>query len=117
MKRFALALVLVLAAAVATAAERHSGRVVAVDPAAGTLRLDELVEGVGTETREVERTVRLSPGINIQILRPAAPDAARWPNAWERRPLAIEEVKPGDFVTITIAGDEAIALDVVRPGN
>src|SRR3989442_251690 len=32
MKRFALALILVLTAASALAAERHSGRVVAVDP-------------------------------------------------------------------------------------
>ena len=62
MKRFALALILVLAATEATsAAERHSGRVVAVDEVAGTLRLDELVEGVGGETRAVERTLRLAP--------------------------------------------------------
>src|SRR5262249_44375016 len=46
MKRFALALVLVLAtAAVGMAAERHSGSVLAVDAAGGTLQIRELVEG------------------------------------------------------------------------
>lgn len=117
MKRFALALILVLAATAATAAERHSGRVVAVDAAAGTLRLDELVEGHGAQTRAVERTLRLSPGATIQLLRPATPDAAHWPNAWEGRPLTAAELKPGDFVTVTTAGDEAVALEVVRPGS
>ena len=117
MKRFALALILVLAATVATsAAERHSGRVVAVDAAVGTLRLDELVEGVGGETRAVERTLRLAPEVTIQLVRPPRTrDAGQWPDAWEAQPLTLGALAPGDFVTITTSGDEAVALQVVRP--
>jgi len=121
MKRFALALILVLTAAApltTIAAERHSGRVVAVDPAAGTLRIEELVEGVGTQTRAVERTLRLSPGTTIQLLRPAATlDDAHWPNAWDSQPLSAAALKPGDFVTATTTGDDVVAMDVVRPGS
>ena len=118
MKRFALALILVLTAASALAAERHSGRVVAVDPAAGTLRIEELVEGVGAETRAVERTLRLSPGTTMQLLRPAVTvDDAHWPNAWDSQPLSAAALQPGDFVTVTTSGDEVVAMDVVRPGN
>jgi hypothetical protein len=125
MKRFALALILLAVAAAPSlpaAAERHSGRVVAVDPAAGTLRMEELVEGVGTETRAVERTLRLGPGAVIQLVRPAARaddaaqvDSAHWPNAWDRQPLSVAALKPGDFVTVTTSGDKVAAMDVVRP--
>lgn len=116
MKRFALALIFVLTAASAIAAERHTGHVVAVDPTAGTLRLDELVQGVGAETRAVERTLRLAPTTTIQLVQPAAALAdARWPDTWQRQPLRVEALKPGDFVTVTTAGDSVVAMDVVRP--
>jgi len=119
MKRFALALILVLAATEATsAAERHSGRVVAVDEVAGTLRLDELVEGVGGETRAVERTLRLAPEATIQLVRaPRTRDAGQWPDAWEAQPLTLGALAPGDFATVTTSGDEALAMDVVRPAR
>ena len=116
MKRFAAALILVLAATTATAAERHSGRVAAIDPAAGTLRMEELVEGVGTEPRAVERTLRLAPGTAIEAVRPPAMrEAGQWPDAWEHHPVSAAAVKPGDFVTLTTSGDEIVAMHVIRP--
>lgn len=117
MKQFAVALILVLAAATATvAAERHSGRVIAIDRAAGTVRLEELVEGVGPETRAVERTLRLTPGTAIDAVRPAATlDGGHWPDAWDHQPLSAAALKPGDFVTVTTSGDDVVAMDVVRP--
>jgi len=117
MKRFAVALILVaVTGAAAIGAERHSGRIVAVDPAAGTVRIDELVEGVGSQPRAVERTLRLAPGATVQLLRPAARlDDAHWPNAWDSQPLSLAALKPGDFVTASVSGDEIVALDLVRP--
>src|SRR5215813_1711130 len=114
MKRFALALVLVLAtAAVGMAAERHSGSVLAVDAAGGTLQIRELVEGEGTQTHAVERTLHLAPGTAITLLRPPATfDSAHWPDAWDAQPLALAAIQPGDFVTITTSGNEAVALSV-----
>jgi len=121
MKRFAQALFVVLVVMmplVAAAADRHSGRVVAIDPAAGTLRMEELVEA----GRPVERTLRLEPGTTIRLVRPAARpdeparvDDAHWPNAWDSQPLPAAAVKPGDFVTVTTNGNDVVAMDVVRP--
>jgi len=118
MKRFALIVILVLAAATVAAAERHSGRVIAVDEAAGTLRLDELVEGVGGQTRAVERRLRVAPEATIQLRRaPRTREAGQWPDAWEAQPLTLGALAPGDFVTVTTAGDAGVALEVVRPAR
>src|SRR5689334_6643333 len=102
MKRFALSLALVLLASTATAAERHSGRVVAVDAAAGTLRLSEVGEAVGGENRTLERTLRLAPGATIQAVQPPRTrESGQWPDAWQARPLTLEALAVGDFVTVT----------------
>ena len=120
MKRFAQALLLVLVAMaplMAAAADRHSGRVIAIDPAARTLRMEELAEA----GRRVERTLRLEPGMTIHLVRPAARpdeparvDDAHWPNAWDSQPLDAAAVKPGDFVTVTTNGNDVVAMDVLR---
>ena len=116
MKTFALAMILLLSATAAAAAERHSGRVVAVDPAAGTVTMEELVAGVGVETRAVQRTLRLMPSASIKLLRPASSrDVTGWQDAWRAEPLALAALTPGDFVTATTDGAQAVTLDVVRP--
>ena len=116
MTRLALMLILLLAGpAVAGELARHSGRVVSLDPASGTLRLEELVEGRGAEANAVERTLRLSPGASIVLRRPAEPPAVRWPDSWDAVPVDAADVRPGDFVTVTTRGGDAIALELVRP--
>jgi hypothetical protein len=123
MKRLAvlmLGCVLVTAApALAGAGDtRHSGRVLAVDPAAGTLRIEEMRAWTGPNTGTVELPLRLAPDATIRMVsRAATIDAARWPNAWEERPIALDALKPGDFVTVTTGerDEVAVALEVVRP--
>src|SRR5207247_3998037 len=51
----------VWASAVATAAERHSGRVVAVDAATRTLVIDE----IGANAKEQRLRLRLAPGAQL----------------------------------------------------
>jgi hypothetical protein len=123
MKR--LMVLLALAATVAVPAAgladeaRHSGLVVAVDPAANTLRLEEMLAWTGPTSGVVERTVRLGPGTSIRLLRPAEDAAATWPDAWEASPLTASDLRPGDYVTAITrdGGDVATTLDVVRPGG
>src|ERR671918_76385 len=71
---------------IAPAAEaRHSGRVMAVDPGAGTVRIQEVVAWTGPETGTVERTIRLTPDTTVQLVRREADvDLPRWAAA--RRP-------------------------------
>jgi hypothetical protein len=117
-------LALLLLAAVAptvasAAAARHSGRVLAVDPGAGTVRIEEMVAWTGPNTGAVERTIRLTPDTTVQVVRRAATvDPARWPNAFEEQRITADSLKPGDFVTATTgSGDLAVALEVVQPDN
>jgi hypothetical protein len=122
MKRVALVLGLLTMAALtaggAGAAEsRHSGRIVAVDPAAGTLRVQEMVAWTGPGTGLVERTIRLAPQTSIALVRRAREiDPARWPNAFDERRAGVEALRPGEFVTVTTGdGDVAEKVEVVEP--
>jgi len=94
MKPFAISLLLTLvaagtlrAAAAPTAGTHHSGQMVVVDPAAGTLRFEEMLAWTGPSDRR---------------RRPHGPAHAR--------------DRPGGFVTVTTGGDDtALALEVMRP--
>jgi hypothetical protein len=96
---------------------RHSGRVVAIDPAAGTLRLEELTASRGPEPRIIELTLRLGPDIAIHRVARAAVDLAGWPNAFREERTTIDALKPGNFVTVTTGerSNTVLALEVVQP--
>jgi hypothetical protein len=122
MKRLA---VLTLGCAVVTAVPalagagdtRHSGRVLAVDPAAGTLRIEEMRAWTGPNTGVVDLPLRLAPDATLRMVsRAAVVDPAGWPDAWEERPITVDALKAGDFVTVTTGerGQVAVAVDVVR---
>lgn len=121
MKRIALMLALVLALATAAAAgaaeRRHSGRVVAVDRAAGTLRIEEMQSWNGPGTGLVDVTMRLTPQTAVAVVR-RTPDvtAARWPDTFEARPVDADALRPGQFVTVTTGdGDVAEKVEIVEP--
>jgi hypothetical protein len=121
MKLFAvltLALLVVALASPALARDtRHSGRVIAVDPGTATVEIEEMKSWTGPDTGLVRLSVRLTPDTALSVLRRAhTPDAAPWPEAWERRPIAPAALKPGDFVTVTTRDSDnvATALDVVQ---
>ena len=77
--------------------ERHSGTVVAVDPAARTLVLHELVE----EGRPRHLTVRVPEGAAV-VLSERIPDeqVTRLDAAFAERPIDLAEVRPGDFIVV-----------------
>jgi hypothetical protein len=98
---------------------KHSGRVVAVDPGTGRLRLEELTAAPGPEPRSVELKLRLTPDTAISRVARTPVDLAGWPNAWREKRATVDTLKPGDFVTATTGkrGDVALTLEVVHPDH
>jgi hypothetical protein len=96
----------------AQGSERHSGTVVSVDPAGRTLVLHELIE----EGRPRHLTVRVPQGAAV-VLSERIPDeqVTRFDAVFVERPIAIAEVRPGDFVVVVGAarGGTATASAVV----
>jgi hypothetical protein len=96
----------------AQAAERHSGIVMAVDPATRTLVLQELVE----DGRPRRLQVRVPEGAAV-VYSDRVPDeqVTRLDAAFNERAIEIGDVRPGDFVVVEGAarGNEATASTVV----
>jgi hypothetical protein len=121
MKRLAVLIVagIVLAAgALAQAADtRHSGRVLAVDPSARTLRIEEMKAWTGPGTGTVELSLKLASDAQLlSVTRTPGASLAGWLNAWREAPISLDAIQPGDFVTVTTSGRGDIAtVQVVRP--
>jgi hypothetical protein len=95
---------------------KHSGRVIAVDPA-GKLRLEEATASPGPEPRTVQRTLRLGPETSLRRVARVAVDLAGWPNAWREERTTIQALRPGDYVTVTTGegSNTVLVLEVVHP--
>jgi hypothetical protein len=108
----------ILAAAPAQGADtRHSGRVLAVDPSARTLRIEEMKAWTGPGTGTVELSLKLASDAQLlSVTRAPGASLAGWLNAWREAPIDLDAVRPGDFVTVTTGqrGDVA-TLQLVRP--
>jgi hypothetical protein len=96
---------------------RHSGRVVAVDPSARTLRIEEMKAWTGPGTRAVELSLKLASDAQLlSVAREPGASLAGWLNAWREAPIGLDAVRPGDFVTVTTSGRGDVAtLQLVRP--
>jgi hypothetical protein len=109
-----LALALVVPTLVAAAEERHSGTVIALERAAGTVLIEELTASNGPTPRAVRRTVKLAPDTRIAL-------QAQTPDGYKSVPMSPVDLRPGDFVTVVGSGDgrlmQASALDVVRESS
>jgi hypothetical protein len=108
----------ILAAAPAQGADtRHSGRVLAVDPSARTLRIEEMKAWTGPGTGTVELSLRLASDAQLlSVTRAPGASLAGWLNAWREAPIGLDAVRPGDFVTVTTSGRGDVAtLQLVRP--
>lgn len=96
---------------------RHSGTVVSVDADARRLTMHEMVAWTGPGTGIVERTVTVTPDTSMQIVRRDGDrDRASMPG-FEESPIALRDIRSGDFVTVTLRRDRvvAVSLEVVRP--
>lgn len=83
----------------APAASRHSGTVIAVDPKAGRVVVEEMVQGTTTRTL----TVPVGPGTRL-VLSERLPDAEvtdlRHP--FRDRPIGLADIHPGDVVLVEL---------------
>jgi hypothetical protein len=101
--------------AAATPAERkHSGTVIAVNRAAGTLVVEELGPWTAAAPAKaaVRRTFRVTPETRFVLVRRSPEADGGWPGGYTEQPLEPWAVNPGDFITV-ITEDHATALAVV----
>ena len=92
----------------AAASARHSGTVAAVDPAAGTVTIEEIgpwrVEGGRTVVTPLTvRTVGSTVWTRARRATGAGPSG--WDGEFVETPRGVWEVKPGDYVTVEVKAD------------
>jgi hypothetical protein len=99
---------------------RLSGSVVAIDPRASTLVIEELGPGSpGGTTASRKRTIHLTPDTAVWMLqRQNGPSEGGWMGGFRAQPISLDELRPGDFATVLLDGrDEqqvATAIEVIR---
>jgi hypothetical protein len=103
----------------ATEGGRHSGRVVEVRDAGRSLVVEEMGPWLPPNTGLSTRTVTLAPTTAVQLVIPTGKWQADASPGYEVRRMAPDEIKPGDFVTVTIdgGGEAATALEVMRTAS
>jgi hypothetical protein len=103
---------------------KYSGTVVAVDQAAGTI----VVEGMGPwrikegVTQLERRTIGLMPSTEfVRLTRATGPAPSGWVGDFVESALPGWQVKPGDWVTVTVKTDDkrptAVRVDVWEPSE
>ena len=109
-------LLLGLPAFAADDAGRHSGRVLDVKDGGRVLVLEEMGPWHGPNTGLYTRSIALTPGATVRLVRATG----EWSNdaspGYEMRPIDVKDLKPGDFVTVSMGGGRAGAsLEVMAP--
>jgi hypothetical protein len=103
---------------------KYSGTVVAVDQAAGTI----VVEGMGPwrikegVTQLERRTIGVMPSTEfVRLTRATGPAPSGWVGDFVESALPGWQVKPGDWVTVTVKTDDkrptAVRVDVWEPSE
>ena len=97
---------------------RHSGTVVRAAHDRFVLR--EIVTWTGPGTGVVDRHVAMTEQTAVQLVRRAPwTDDPRARPGWQAIDLRPDDVRPGDFATVTIrdgaAGDVAVSVEILRP--
>lgn len=107
---------LVLAATAHAGGEaRHSGRIVAVEPKTGEITLEEMGPWTGPGQGLIKRSVELTSRTEVTLLaRSDEAEAGEWPGAFKESPLRATELRPGDFVTVSVEtrGDRLFARSI-----
>ncbi|HSE03291.1 MAG TPA: hypothetical protein VLK35_03960 [Methylomirabilota bacterium] len=96
--------VLAVKAGVAAAGERHAGTVLAVDPQARTLILDEF--GVNAERRALRVHVPREALVLISQRNEAGRDLK---DSFRERTITLADVRVGDFVVVELSSDPEVA--------
>ena len=99
-----LASLSLIAAAAAPAGERHAGTVLAVDPQARTLTVDEF--GADAERRALRVQVPPSAAVVLSERSRASRDLG---DTFRDRSIALADVRIGDFVVVELSRDPEVA--------
>ena len=105
--RFGLALVVIGVLSVisfqapANSADRHSGTVIEVDAQAGTLVLEEMA--VAGKTRQLQVRVTRETRVALSERLPDG-QVTDLRNPFKETTLMLSDIRPGDFVTVELAG-------------
>ena len=103
---------------------KYSGTVIGVDQAAGTI----VVEGMGPwqiengVTQVQRRTIAITPSTDfVRLERATGPAPSGWVGDFVESKLAERQVRPGEWVTVTLAPEDrrptAVRIDVWQPGK
>ena len=119
-RTISLALVaLALFALPAYAAEpaRISGHVVEVRDGGQTLVLAEQGPWYGPNTGVVQRTIALSPGTSVRLVRSTGEWANEATPGYQAQRMDLQDLKHGDFVTVTLRSGGAQLVEVMLPNE
>jgi hypothetical protein len=104
---------------VGAAERRYTGEIISIDPASGSLVLEEMGASRTDAPASVRRQIVVTPGAVVQLLRRSDdPKVATWPGGFSATHLTVQDLRPGDFVTVVgqerQGRVEATGLDVAR---
>lgn len=104
------------------AAVSHSGVVTSIDPASGTLILEEIGPWTGPATRPVSLSISLTPTTTVELVqRSPVAQAGGWPGGYVDSSVKPADVHPGQFATVSTVRDGARlvarSIEVVRPSG
>jgi hypothetical protein len=116
---FAFGLLLLVPAGWASAAEKHSGTVVAADEA--QITIEEMGPWHGPGTQPIRRTVKRNASTRVVLAERVSEGADGWRWAFSDRSAESSDPHVGDFVTVTTeplgSGTVAVEVLVVWPGT
>jgi hypothetical protein len=102
----------------AAALERHAGVVTAVE--GGQITIDEMGPWLGPGTKPVRRVFEVTASTTIERIERARKGSQGWAWGYVSRPLEVSDIRPGDWVTVTIdrekRGQVVVEVEALRPG-
>lgn len=97
------------------ATARHSGVVMTVNQAAGTVVVGDMGPRLKNgDSKMAPRTVRVTPSTDfVRVKREPGAAPSGWVGDYTETKLAAWTVKPGDWVTITTEGEHLTAVKII----
>lgn len=118
---FALGLLLTASLSGAATTEKHSGVLVAADPAQQTITIEEMGPWRGPNTSPIPCVFRLTSATKIAVAERTQDGNLGWPWAFTERSLEPSDLRAGDYVTVMTEPEgrraDVVRVEVVRPAS